>query len=162
MRISLSRRNLLGLIIVAVAICASAFTLFAAKPFLAHADAKTLEGTWNIQTYFISGSLKGQTKLGTITYAADGTLTSETDGIAGVGTWYKTSKLDFHYQFVEQIYQNGHNVGSVTVVENGSLSNNAKTDIASGAGTLFINTSSGPIPTGANGNRVTQQRIKHS
>ena len=160
MRISLSRRSLLSLMILGVAICAAAFTLFSAKPFLAHASEKTLEGTWNVQTHFVSGPLAGQTKNGTITYAADGTLTSETDGITGTGTWQMTSKLGFHYEFTEQIYNNGRNVGYVTVVEDGSLSKNAKADTADGTGTFTANTPNGPIPTGANQETATQQRIK--
>ncbi len=160
MNMTRSRRLFIGVVILGVAICASVFTLFSPHPFLAHADARTLEGTWNVQTYFVSGPLTGQTKQGTITYAADGTLTSETDGIAGTGTWSMTSTLGFHYEFTEQIYKNGRNVGYVTVVENGSLSKNAKTDTAGGTGTFTANTPNGPLPTGANQETATQQRIK--
>ncbi len=161
MKISLSRRSLLSLVILGVAVCAVAFTLFSAKPFLAHADAKTLEGTWSTQTHFVSGPRTGQTETGTIVYAADGTLTSQTSsGAIGTGTWSMTSKLGFHSEFTEQIYQNGRNIGYVTVVEDGTLSKNAKTDSAQGTGTLSVYTPGGTKPVAVNGTVTDRVRIK--
>jgi hypothetical protein len=103
----------------------------------------------------------GQTETGTITYAADGTLTCQTDsGATGTGTWKMTSKPGFHSEFTEQIYQNGRNIGYVTVVEDGTLSKNAKTDNASGSGTLSVYTPGGTKPVSVNGTVTDRVRIK--
>jgi hypothetical protein len=160
MKFFFSRRILFGLVFL-VAVCASAAVYFSGAT-RAYADAKTLEGTWNVTTTFTSGPLTGQTKQGTITYAGDGTLTALTDGLQGSGTWSMTSKLGFHYEFTEQIFQGGRHVGDVKVVEDGNLSKNAKTDSAGGTGTFYANTPNGPIPTGANQETATQTRIKHA
>ena len=162
MKLSLLRRNSLWFGILGVMLV-SAFILFAHGPTAAHADSKTLEGTWNVQIQFTSGPLAGQTKQGTITYAADGTLTSQTtDGVSGTGTWNMTSKLGFHYELDEQVYRNGQNIGYIAVVQDGSLSKNAKTNSAQGSGTFYVYTPNGPQPVAVNDTQTTEQRTSKS
>jgi hypothetical protein len=126
----------------------------------ARADTKTLEGTWSVQINFTSGQLAGQTKQATVTYASDGTLTSETtDGVSGTGTWSMTSKLGFHYEINEPQYnQSGRQIGYIHVVQDGQLSENAQTNTAQGSGTFYIYTPNGPVPVGVNDANTTAVR----
>ena len=159
MKRSFSRRTLLSLFILGVALL-SAYAIFFHIPVPAFADKKTLIGTWSVQTQFTSGPMTGQTKTGTITYYADGTLTSKTDdGMTGTGTWTQTTKWDFHYEFKEQIYQNGHNIGYIDVVEDGTFARNGKTNTAQGSGTFTVYTPGGPRPVAVNDTTSTHTRI---
>jgi hypothetical protein len=149
MKLSFLRRRSVWLSIIALVVL-SAFLGFSTLT-KAHADAKTLEGTWTVQIQFTSGPMAGQTKTANVVYNQDGTLTSETtDGVAGTGTWTMTSKLGFNYVIDEQVYNNGRNIGYIHVVQDGQLSENAKTNTASGSGTFYIYTPHGPVPTSVN------------
>ncbi len=125
-----------------------------ADPGYGCGDRKTLTGTWQVTINFTSGQLAGQTKVATVTYNDDGTLTSETtEGVPGTGIWYMTGKRSFHYEIDEQV-QGGY----IHVVQDGALAPNKKTNTATGGGTFYINTPNGPVEVGVNDANTTAER----
>jgi hypothetical protein len=143
MKHSAVSRVVLTLSILAV-ILISAF-IFVTPP-AAYADGATLQGTWSSQVQYTCGLRNGQTDQATVVYNGDGTMTSITaEGLQGSGFWSMVNQDEFQYQFIEQIYQGGQNIGYVVVSEEGVLTNDGNGNYSYGIGTFYAYDSSGGI-----------------